>query len=187
MFSPVKIVAAAAALALLAGIASSGLLTTEPEAPAAGGAATAEASPEWTGEYFDSDEGLVAVSGSGRFAPSPGVVTGTVTMSDPRVSGDVLAGYQWLCEPNESCTSWGQATLTNDGGTWEGDFVAFNGPAPGHLQNLMIWMNGTGEYEGLSHVVNFVGPMGDAVGTGQIIGAPLPPQVALDWAAEVAD
>ncbi len=179
MFSASKIIAAASVLALSAGIASSGVLTTEPGTPAAG--------PVWTGDYFDSDEGLVAVSGSGRFGPSPGVVTGTVIMSDPRVSGDLLAGYQWLCEPNESCTSWGSATLTNDGGTWEGDFVAFNGPAPGHLQNLMIWMNGTGEYEGLSHVVNFVGPMIDSIGTGQIIDAPLPPQVALDWAAEIAD
>ena len=108
-------------------------------------------------------------------------------MSDPRVSGDVTAGYQWLCELNETCTSWGSVTLTNDDGAWKGDFVAFNGPTPDHRQNLMIWMNGTGAYEGLSHVVNFVGPMGDAVGTGQIIDAPLPPQVALDWGAAVTD
>ena len=70
MFSATKLIAAASVLALSAGIASSGVLTTEPGTPAAG--------PVWTGDYFDSDEGLVAVSGSGRFGPSPGVVTGTV-------------------------------------------------------------------------------------------------------------
>ena len=173
MFSPSKMIAAAAVLALTAGIASSGVLTTEPEAPGA--------APIWIGEYFESDDGIKAVSGNGRFGPAPGVVTGHTTMSDPRLSGEVLAGYQWLCEPNESCTTWGSSTITNEGGTWEGDFVAFNGPAPGHLQNLMIWANGTGEYEGMSYVVNFVGPMSDAIATGQLIAAPLPPQVALSW------
>ncbi len=179
MFSATRIVAATALLALAVGVVSSGVLTTEPEA--AGG------SPMWTGEYFGSDSDIIAVTGNGRFGPAPGVVTGTSTMTDPRVSGDWLAGYQWLCAPSEACTTWGSATLTNGGGTWEGDFVAFNGPAPGHLQNLMLWLNGTGEYEGLSYVVNFVGPMSDAIATGQIVAAPLPPQVSLSFDAAATD
>ena len=184
MFSATKVLAAAAILALAVGVAGSGLLTTEPEAPA--GAPEAD-SPVWTGDYFESDDDIVTVSGSARFGPAPGVVTGTAEMSDPRVSGDMLAGYQWLCSPNEACTTWGSATLTNDGGTWEGDFVAINGPAPGHLQNLMIWMNGTGEYEGLGYVVNYVGPMSASVATGKIVSAPLPPQVALSWDEAIAE
>ena len=59
MFSPVKIVAAAAVLALSVGIASVGLFTAEPQAPGGGEAVT----PIWTGDYFDSDEGLIAVTG----------------------------------------------------------------------------------------------------------------------------
>jgi hypothetical protein len=51
----------------------------------------------------------------------------------------------------------------------------------------MIWMNGTGEYEGLSYVVNYVGPMHESIATGKIISAPLPPQVALSWDKDVAD
>lgn len=171
MFNARRLTTAIGILALSVGLASPGAIATDTE------------SPMWTGDYFDSNEDIVAVTGSGRFGPSPGVVTGTSTMSDPRVSGDVLAGYQWLCTPNEACTTWGEATLTNDGGTWDGDFVAFNGPAPGHLNNLVIWMNGTGDYEGLSYVVNFVGPMSDTIGTGQILAAPLPPQVSLDFEA----
>jgi len=185
MFSATKVVAAAAVLALSVGTVGSGLLTTEPETPV--GAPADVESPIWTGDYFESNDDIVAVSGNARFGPAPGVVTGMSEMSDPRVSGEVLAGYQWLCTPNEACTTWGDATLTNEGGTWEGDFVAINGPAPGHLQNLMIWMNGTGEYEGLSYVVNYVGPMHESIATGKIISAPLPPQVALSWDKDVAD
>lgn len=185
MFSATNLIAAATVLALSAGIVSSGVLTSEPEAPAGAGADTG--SPLWTGDYFDDNDGIVAVTGTGRFGPAPGVITGVLEMSDPRVSGELLAGYQWLCSPNEACTTWGNTAVTNDGGTWEGDFVAINGPAPGHLQSVMAWMNGTGEYEGLSYVVNWVGPMSESIATGKIIAAPLPPQVALNWDEAAAD
>jgi hypothetical protein len=160
--------AAASALALSVGLVASGAVATDTE------------SHLWTGEWVENDD-IISVTGNGKFGPSPGVVVGTSTMSDPRVSGDVLAGYQWLCAPNEACTTWGSVTLTNEGGTWEGDFVAFNGPAPGHLENLMLWTNGTGEYEGLSYVANFVGPMSDTIATGQIVAMPLPSAASLSF------
>ena len=64
--------------------------------------------------------------------------------------------------------------LTNDGGTWEGYYVGFSGPDPALAQDLMVWLNGTGEYEGLSFIVNLEGPMDDSAATGRIMDAPLP-------------
>ncbi len=123
---------------------------------------------------------LLVVEGTGSFAAIPGHASGTNTMSDPRVSGDVVVDYDYVCDPTMSnCSVWGEETITNDGGSWVGEFIGLIRSGPTWENNITAWLNGSGDYEGWSYVVNYSGPMSASSAEGLISRVPLPPTVAL--------
>jgi hypothetical protein len=85
---------------------------------------------------------------------SAGHGSGTRTMSDPRVDGDVAITWLAVMEPGnpeyDNYPLWGTTTITNDGGTWQGQWVGFRDD--GGLHHVMEWFEGTGDYEGLRYI-----------------------------------
>jgi hypothetical protein len=171
MFSPAKLAVGAAILALVGGVISTGILTSQPADQPAAGALAFESDATLT------DEDFIPVSGTHNFNISPGRANGFSRMDDPRVSGFWDVHYEWLCKPDESCVSWGPYVVSSDGGTWEGQYMGFSGPGPEHDQNIIGWANGTGDYEGWSYVVSHTGPAFGGDSTGILVHAPLPDTV----------
>ena len=173
MFSPAKLVVAAAVLALAGGVASTGILTAPRDVATPGGAPASEAEPEF-----------IVVEGSGSFL-GESVVNGRTEMSDPRVSGDWDIAQEMTCLPGGgyTCAKWGQATLTNEGGTWEGEWAGFHEPIASELpmgqHSIMSWLEGTGDYEGLSFISTLTGDPSDTQARGIIYEGPIPPTVTL--------
>ena len=173
MFSPAKLVVAAAVLALAGGLASTGILTAPRDVGTPGGAPAAEADPEF-----------VIVEGSGSFL-GESVVNGRSEMSDPRVSGDWEISQEMVCQPGGgyTCTKWGQATLVEEGGTWEGEWAGFHEPVapglPSGQHSITFWLEGTGGYEGLNYIGTLTGDPNDTVVRGIIYEGPIPPTVRL--------
>ena len=167
MFSATKLVAATAILALSGAFVASGVLTTAPEQPPGAGSDGYE---------------FVTVSGTGSFSGA-GNATGTSEMSDPRVSGNWDITQEFHCAPagGYTCAKWGQATMTNDGGTWEGEWVGLHQPGDTQLglHYIMTWLSGTGDHEGLNYVANLMGDPGDTVIEGVIYEGPIPATVAV--------
>ena len=81
-----------------------------------------------------------------------GTISYRLVTDDPRVSGTIDATWntdRWGTDIYDGAmTQWGTATLTNENGTWEGDYTgAFASPV-GDI--LTRWWHGTGGYEGLT-------------------------------------
>ena len=111
------------------------------------------------------------MSGSGSFSGEKNA-TGSSEMSDPRVSGDWAITQDLHCDPAAgfTCAKWGQATLTNDGGAWEGEWTGLHHPGGTRLGRHYIttWLSGTGDYEGLIYAR--IGDV-DLTGTGSLTGS----------------
>ena len=93
-----------------------------------------------------------------------GMPTGDDSMSDPRVSGHVQLTNNYRMDTEATAgVQWGQYTLANESGGWEGEWVGFYDGAPCDIsdepgeENAMVWANGTGDYEGWSYVANYTG------------------------------
>lgn len=130
---------------------------------------------------------LIIVDGTGSLAAIPGHTSGTYTMSDDRVSGDLVAEYDYVCDSAvANCSTWGQATITNDGGSWVGEFIGLIRSRTEWENNVTAWLDGTGDYEGWSYVVNYSGPMSASSAEGVISRAPLPPTVVLGMTEAMA-
>jgi hypothetical protein len=78
----------------------------------------------------------------------------THVMSDPRVSGDLDIQLDLGCSTEIICSMGGELTISNDDGTWDGHYVGFiNDAAPGgRTHDQMMWLEGSGAYEGWSYV-----------------------------------
>ncbi len=125
---------------------------------------------------------FVAVSGSGSFYGAENA-SGTSEMDDPRVSGRWQINQELLCSPEAgyTCAKWGEASLSNTGGTWEGEWAGSHRPGGTELGDHYItaWLRGTGDYDGLYLVVSFMGPASDTAIEGVIYEGPFPETVAL--------
>jgi hypothetical protein len=91
-------------------------------------------------------------------------VVGTCTdsMSDPRLSGMGRNEVSIDMRPDQSADIWGRYTLTNDGGTWEGQWAGTvdKGYTTHRVESLLV---GTGLYEGLLYRLSLIS---DATGSG---------------------
>ena len=171
LVSTPRLVAATAVLALAAGLLWSSVLTPPPQEQLPGAAA------ERTD--FIIATGTSTVGGG----PEP---TGDDDMSDPRVSGRVELTNSSLNGSEDSTgVRWGQYTLVNEGGTWEGEWIGLwevpSGAADGMVspENAMVWAYGTGDYEGWSYVTNYTGDLTTLSVRGLIYQGDIPPTVAL--------
>lgn len=126
---------------------------------------------------------FIIVSGtstmSGGLSP-----TGNDTMSDPRVSGRVRLTNAFLTGDGLTGVNWGQYTLANDDGSWEGEWIGIydspgDAPCGSGQENAMIWASGTGEYEGWTYVANYTGDLGTLDVKGLLYQDEIPPTVAL--------
>jgi hypothetical protein len=169
MFSTTKLLAGAATLAL----ASTLLWSAVPTPPQEGQVLGAEA------ERSD----FIIVTGtstmSGGTSPS-----GDDSMSDPRVSGHVGLTNSFLTGDGLTGVNWGQYTLANDDGSWEGEWIGIydspgDAPCGSGQENAMIWASGTGEYEGWTYVANYTGDLGALDVKGLLYQDEIPPTVAL--------
>ena len=78
----------------------------------------------------------------------------TQDMSDPRVSGDLVGQLDLGCSDEMTCWMGGELTITNEGGTWDGQWVGFinDSALGGRSHDIMQWFEGSGAYEGWSYV-----------------------------------
>ena len=171
MFSATKLIAGAAVLALAGSLLWSGALTPQPEQQVPG--ADAERTD------FIIVTGTSTITGGNSAA-------GDDSMSDPRVSGHAVLTNSYLTGSEDMTgVQWGQYTLTNDGGAWEGEWIGFYEP-PGNdinemvgRENATVWASGTGDYEGWSYVADYTGDLTALSVRGLIYQGDVPPTVVL--------
>jgi hypothetical protein len=171
MLSTPKLVAGAAALALTGTLIWSGVLTPQLEGQLLG------AETERTD--------FIVVTGTSTMSGGPRP-SGVDSMSDPWVSGQVsLTNNHKMGTDNAAGVQWGQYTLANESGGWEGEWIGFYDGAPCDVsdepgeENAMIWANGTGDYEGWTYVANYTGNLGMLEARGLLYHDVIPPTVAL--------
>jgi len=116
-----------------------------------------------------------------------GSALATNTMSDERVSGDVAITFHTADGPGIDVGNyavWGTVTITNDGGTWQGQWIGFVDDQGRH--HISEWYEGTGDHDGLRYLEQLVQPEPDGLldATGLIYEGDIPPTVI---PAEVAE
>lgn len=165
MFSAVRVAAVVAALAVGTTFAINTI--SEPrDRPAPGAVADAE----WLGV---SGSGQLKLDSIGRG------LWGTQEMSDERVSGSVYVTWDVQSGDGDDPDGmmWGATRITNDQGTWEGEYAGFI--EPDGQRNSMGWFEGSGAYEGLTYVQHVHGHLGDHSITGLVYPGSMPPTVVL--------
>ena len=192
MFSAVKLVAAGAFVALFGGLLLLGtpLAEQEPLAPAA---ETTTAEPTYVPpvpvsgtmntdaegvEWAPAELGADVTQEFDRKTKRGGGGTWTFEFDDPRLSGVAYElrsldqiGPKYEYHEGEAFT--GTIELVNDAGSWVGSLRGFAtmGPATRHWH---IELTGTGGHEGLSALLEGVGPYGSAEVEGLIFPGALP-------------
>lgn len=102
-------------------------------------------------------------------------------MSDPRLEGKVAITFSYQEDADDpsvgNYTLWGDLVISNDGGTWEGNWVGFTDER--QLHHITSWFEGTGEYEGLSYIEQSYEPEGgkSMVATGLLFDGDIPATV----------
>ncbi len=85
---------------------------------------------------------------------SGGTADVTSTMSDERLSGDLAITWSADAEGRSADENndvlWGTTTISNDGGTWEGQWIGFVDDQGRH--HITSWHEGTGDYVGLRFI-----------------------------------
>ena len=100
---------------------------------------------------FVIDEGTFTSDADGTSRTRNGSINYTLISNDARVAGTVTGTWntdRWGAPGHGGFIQWGEATITNENGTWE---AAYNGiwtSASGDV--LTRWWQGTGAYEGLT-------------------------------------
>lgn len=101
---------------------------------------------------FTIDQGTVTDDGNGASHSRGGSLSYTMIANDPRAGGKLTATWnsdRWGVEDNGALVQWGDAVLTNEGGTWEGSYAgALASDYGGDV--VTRWLVGTGAYEGLT-------------------------------------
>ena len=100
---------------------------------------------------FVIDEGSVTTNADGTSQSRDGTLTYTLVSDDPRVAGTVTGTWnsdRWGNPADAAITQWGEATITNENGTWE---ASYNGICTSTLGDVITsWWRGSGDYEGLT-------------------------------------
>ncbi|MEA2026220.1 MAG: hypothetical protein U9O18_05985 [Chloroflexota bacterium] len=151
----------------------------------------------------DEDDGYLATSVTGDYKYAEGqrfeadktiVADGNLTLNrdleqkriyewdDPRLPGTLELRYGWdefrmPGTANTAYVEWGEATLSDDEGTWEGPFFGTRLPDASSY-NLQFWLDGSGAYEGIYAVLTMDDARrGDQDIAGLIVEGELPPFV----------
>ena len=174
MFAAMRFAAVAAVLAISGTMVLSAALEHDGTPPVPGAEAPAS---EW-----------VSVTGIETFQCASATCTSTDVMSDPRVSGDGLLTWESQLLPYVSTRDydlWGEYTVTNDGGAWQGEWIGFV-DADGRHQ-ISWWLRGSDDYEGLSYLgFGEQQPSGEVQVNGLVYPGELPPTVVLGSGLEPA-
>lgn len=100
---------------------------------------------------FTLSEGTVATYETGASQSRDGTISYTLISNDARVAGTVTGTWhsdRWGTPFNGAIIQWGEATITNENGTWE---AAYDGIWTSSLGDVITrWWQGTGDYEGLT-------------------------------------
>jgi hypothetical protein len=80
-----------------------------------------------------------------------------VTYDDPRVSGIATALGNYDCHATAGCATWGTQELVGPDGSWRGSFIGTIDLA--FTERAASVMTGTEGYEGLTLIINAVGPL----------------------------
>jgi len=171
MFTATRLVAAIAILAL-GGAVITAQRGTGPDAAAPG--AEAPGVVEWA---------PVTGSGAVTFDPANGTLAGSYSLTDARVSGDMV--HRWYVisdQPGEMGEGmyWGTVSIPGEEGSegsWEGEWMGYLGSDG--IQNQMNWLHGLGSYDGLSFLFSSLGPPDALQVNGIIYKGEVPPVVAL--------
>jgi hypothetical protein len=83
-----------------------------------------------------------------------------VTFDDARVSGTATTSGNYDCHATAGCTTWGTQVLVGPDGSWRGSFTGTIDTA--FTERAISVMTGTAGYEGLTLIINAVGPLGEA-------------------------
>ena len=125
----------------------------------------------------------VTVTGTQAVQERPGIGSKGVTysMSDPRLNGDAEVTWEAATESpgvfGNDYALWGTVTITNDGGSWQGQWIGFKDEQGRH--HITEWFEGTGDYDGLRYIEQAVErePAGVLDTTGLIYEGDIPPTV----------
>lgn len=107
---------------------------------------------------FVIDHGTVTTNGDGTSQSRDGTIEYELTSSDPRVSGTVTGTWhsnRWGVATNGAIIQWGEATVTNDNGSWEAPYSGIWTTAHGDV--LTRWWQGSGDYAGLTFYMTATG------------------------------
>jgi len=74
--------------------------------------------------------------------------------NDPRVSGTTTEtwNFDFNGTPPDAGLDWGTRRLVNEEGAWEG--IVLGAAFPGHREELTMWLDGSGGYEGLTYYMH---------------------------------
>lgn len=101
-------------------------------------------------EDFIIDDGTLETGADGVTHSRDGTINYRLVTDDPRVSGTVDGTWntdRWGTDEHDGALmQWGTATLTNENGTWEGDYAGGFASPVGDI--IARWWTGTGDYEG---------------------------------------
>ena len=115
-------------------------------------------------DQFQIDAGTSTVDASGVQHTRDGTVSYRVVSDDPRVAGTATGTWntdRWGTMTDGVMVQWGEATITNDGGTWVADYQGAFSSETGDV--ITRWWRGTGDYAGLTFFM-WIG--GSTVGVG---------------------
>jgi hypothetical protein len=101
---------------------------------------------------FTLDQGTVTTNPDGTSQSRDGTITYTLISDDARVAGTVASVWntdRWGPDPSNGVfVEWGEATLTNENGTWETSHSGIFATPLGDM-NARWWV-GSGDYTGLT-------------------------------------
>ena len=130
----------------------------------------------------------VTVTGTQTTQCGIGSCTASDVMSDSRVSGEGHITWKSPLAVSGSTREynlWGEYTVTNDGGVWQGEWIGFV-DADG-LHHVTWWLRGSDDYDGFSYLgFGEQQPSGELEVTGLVYPGDIPPTVALGAGPEPA-
>ena len=125
---------------------------------------------------FAISAGNVTTNADGTTQGRDGTIDYTLVSNDPRAAGTVTGTWhsdRWGTPANAAIIQWGEATITNENGTWEGSYNGFWTSSVGDV--ITRWWQGTGDYEGLTFYMAATG-FSDWEWVGLIYPGDPPPQ-----------
>ena len=155
MSRPNPLIALAGLVILLSGCTSSAdTATNEPTTAPASSTTANTTATTLASTTTAADPETSTTLGSVSYPGGATYVTGRIAdfvSDDPRVAGTVTGTWnsdRWGNPADGAITQWGEATITNENGTWE---ASYNGIWTSTLGDVITrWWQGSGDYEGLT-------------------------------------